>query len=231
MPLNFLGTVYRETKQSIIDMGQMFNLMQVKSTVTVTSGYDLHDCLAIHVYTVQGNPHLSALYKSWLRSLVPMPILSSPDTLHMPTTVLRKCWTTSHQGEWCAAALLVLCALCELQLGYAALQDSPHAVEMPPYDPPGGHDIHFDNVSFSYRQDQPILQVACQYIMLLLSISKTCLLHTTTLSSLTTYTYILHIECTLMTLLLCQEWCCALRPGSAVCYWLYATHSSMHEML
>ncbi|KAL3136559.1 hypothetical protein ABBQ38_005805 [Trebouxia sp. C0009 RCD-2024] len=70
MPLNFLGTVYRETKQSIIDMGQMFNLMQAKSTV-----------------------------------------VDRADAIHFPSD-----------------------------------------------DPPGGHAIAFNNVTFSYRPDQPILQ-------------------------------------------------------------------------
>ena len=48
MPLNFLGSVYREVKQSIVDMETMFRLTMIEAGVKVSeikSNWSEWDCL------------------------------------------------------------------------------------------------------------------------------------------------------------------------------------------
>ena len=37
LPLSFLGSVYREIRQSLVDMGTMFNLLKVETDIKVRS--------------------------------------------------------------------------------------------------------------------------------------------------------------------------------------------------
>lgn len=39
LPLNFLGTVYRETRQALIDMNTLFTLLSVDTKIKVSSSF------------------------------------------------------------------------------------------------------------------------------------------------------------------------------------------------
>ena len=60
LPLNFLGSTYREIRQVLVDMQNMFNLQSLNATIQVRLVYTVH-ATSNHVVCFQSKPKAPAL--------------------------------------------------------------------------------------------------------------------------------------------------------------------------
>ena len=65
LPLNFLGSVYREVRQSLIDMSTMFKLLSLTTNIKVCFEYDMnchshvHTSISACIHALDSsNPHV-----------------------------------------------------------------------------------------------------------------------------------------------------------------------------
>lgn len=54
LPLNFLGTVYRETRQALIDMNTLFTLLKVDTRIKVSNLYSTFSKIYEHHLIIIG---------------------------------------------------------------------------------------------------------------------------------------------------------------------------------